>query len=265
MDWDTEKRQSLLARLNEISETLQFQDTASLDQDTVLDLEVEEEGVLMEYAELLPHTKITRCPYCDSEVAVAIDTQGFDGPWWWTTCPVDLPQHRSCRHFLLFQGAVNLQERLPEEATESVMLGPGAPFVIDRLMSKHTVKCVVSSVDMATDHRIFLMSYFSEEALPPIELHQEFRHEKYPLVNEDGDIEFSESKHDPWNFDLKPFFESEQLLWIAPEDSTLTLQSGLENPYLELEGTRMNQVLEFGEVDLYEAPYGQEDTKFEPH
>ena len=260
----TEQRQ-IIDRLKTIAQNLDGGGALKMDPAVATELEAEEEYLLLEYMELLDHIAISRCPICDAELKVAIDLTGFDGPWWWTTCPVDLPKHKCCPHFQVFLGAVNLQGTEPQESSESVMLGPGAPFVVTRLLEQQGSKAVLNAVKTDGGQTVFIIAYFSEEPLPQTESHQEFRHESYALLDDDGEAEFAEYKHDPWNFDLKPFFESEQLLWIAPEDTTLTLQAGLENPYLELGGTRMNQVLEFGEVDLYEAPYGQEDTKFEPH
>ena len=118
---------------------------------------------------------------------------------------------------------------------------------------------------MHEGHTVFIIAYYSETPFPQTESHQEFRHESYALLDDEGEIEFAEHKHDRWNFDLNLWFEADQLVWIAPGDTSLVLKSDLATPYNGLDGTKMNQVLEYGEVDLYEAPHDQEDTKFERH
>ena len=259
------QQQAIIDRLKQIAEALDGGGALKMSQDAATDLETEEEYLLMEYMELLDHIPVSRCPICDADLKVTIDLAGFDGPWWWTTCPVDLPAHKSCQHFQVFLGAVHLRGTEPEESSESVMVGPAMPFVVTRLLEHPTAKAVVSELKMHEGHTVFIIAYYSETPFPQTESHQEFRHESYALLDDEGEIEFAEHKHDRWNFDLNLWFEADQLVWIAPGDTSLVLKSDLATPYNGLDGTKMNQVLEYGEVDLYEAPHDQEDTKFERH
>lgn len=263
MIWTADNRASLMQRLAEIAEAFERKGVVGLGVETTRALQQEEEDLLLEYAEILPRQTVSRCPICGEELRVAIDLAGFDGPWWWTTCPVDLPQHHACEHFQVFLGAVNLRGREPEEVTEPVLAGPGAPFVVDRLMKMDGVKAVLSRLVTEAGDHVYLISYFSEQPIDDTELHQEFRLESYALLDDEGQPEFAEYKFDPWNFELAPWFESGSLLWIAPGDEDFVVRSGAGNPYEGLEGTPMKQVLEYGECLLEEPPMGQESTLFE--
>jgi hypothetical protein len=259
------QQQAIIDRHKQIAEALDGCGALKMEQNAATDLETEEEYLLMEYMELLDHIPVSRCPICGADLKVTIDLAGFDGPWWWTTCPVDLPTHKSCQHFQVFLGAVHLRGTEPEESSESVMVGPAIPFVVTRLLEHPTAKAVLSALKTHEGHTVFIIAYYAEKPFPQAESHQEFRHESYALLDDQGEIEFAEHKHDRWDFDLDPWLQTKQLTWIAPEDTSLRLRGGLESPYKGLDGTKMNQVLEYGEVDLYEAPHDQKDTKFERH
>ena len=263
MTWTSDQRDKLTNRLREIGDILFSPDARELDDDAAIALEAEEQALLLEYAENMPHVAVSRCPICQEELKIAMDLRGLDGPWWWAVRPVDVPRHHACEHFQVHQGAMNFGTRMPVEVTETVRVGPGAPFVIDRLLEMDGVTAVVSGLKTEHGDQIFLMAYFAENPIPDTELHQEWLQESYTQLDADGEPEFAETKFDPWDFDLQPWFDSGKLQWIDPGDPDLALHTGTPNPYLGIEGTQMSQVIVEGELELAEAPYGQENTMYE--
>jgi hypothetical protein len=263
MAWTETTRQNLLSKAKEIGQKLTGPAIETLSLDEMEELDNEEVRLLEEYAENIPFTSLSRCPFCNSELMVAIDLIGMDGPWWWATCPVSLPEHDACEHFQFFQGALDLHDRYPREVYEGVMVGPAVPFMIKRISDMNGVKAVVSQFDLVKGDTAYLIAYFAEQAIDQSELHQEWRKEWYALVNADGEIVGTESKFDPWDFDLAPYIESDKLLWIDPGDASLKLHNGLPSPYVGLKGTQQRQIIQEGEVQLWAAPEGQESSLFE--
>lgn len=250
-------------RLREIGEILWSPAARDMSGPERQALKQEERELLLEYAELLEHQTVSRCPICEAPLQIAIDTGGLDGPWWWTNCPVDLPVHLACEHFQVFLGAMDLGTRNPDEVTENVMLGPARPFVVDRLLSMEDMQAVLSTLTMDNGDTLYLTAYFAPKPVPQEALHQEFRHEKYPLRDADGEIVFAGSKFDPWDFDLRPWAEQGKLQWIARGDDAHTLREGKPETYTGLAGTELMQQLADGELELSEAPQGQENAQYE--
>ena len=134
MTWSLAQRESVKARLQEIGAILWNPDAINLERSVRKGLKQEERNLLLEYAENLEHSQISRCPLCNQNVQVAMDLGGLHGPWWWKRCPVELPGDLACEHYLFYQGAINFGGRIPAEVTETVLAGPAAPFVIDRVL-----------------------------------------------------------------------------------------------------------------------------------
>lgn len=263
MAWTPEHREALLAAAREARQQLKPPKLFELEPAEYAEIEAREQALLMEYAENLPYHELSRCPICETPLSMPIDLVGLDGPWWWMTCPVELPPEDACEHFRLFQGALHLGTRTPSEVREAVMVGPGAPFVIDRLLGIEGMKAVLSQFRLKTGDTAFLIAYFSEAPVDQSELHQNWRKEKYPIRNEDGEIIGAEYRNDPWNFALEPWIENGTLAWIAPGDSELALRTDLPSPFGELEGTHQKQILMSGKVHLWAPPHGQESARFE--
>ncbi len=263
MTWSLAQRESVKTRLQEIGAILWSPDAINLERSVRKGLKQEERNLLLEYAENLEHSQISRCPICNKNVQVAMDLGGLHGPWWWKRCPVELPGDLACEHYLFYQGAINFGERIPSEVMETVLAGPAAPFVIDRVLEISGVSAVLSELATEMGDRIFLTTYFSEKMLQPMQLHQFWLREKLPIPNENGDISFTEAFFDPWDFDLEPWITSQKLFWTSPTDPQLNLLSTMPNPYLDVAGTTMRQVLAAGAIELREAPFGQKNTMYE--
>ena len=99
MTWTKSTREELLSKAKEVSMKLSAPGFGGLSIEELEKLDIEETNLLEEYAENIPFASVSRCPFCETKLEVAIDLIGLDGPWWWATCPVELPAHDSCEHF----------------------------------------------------------------------------------------------------------------------------------------------------------------------
>ncbi len=257
------QRESIKNRLREIGTILWSPDAIDLERSARQSLKREERNLLLEYAENLEQVEASKCPICGETLRITMDLGGLHGPWWWKRSPVDFPADMACEHYRFYQGAINFGDRIPTEVTETVIAGPGAPFIIERVLGLPDVRAVVSQLQTELQDRIFLTTYFSPTALAPMQLHQFWLREKLPIPNEDGDVEFTEAFFDPWEFNLAPWFESKKLFWIQPDDATQTLSSSTPNFFSDVSGTLMRQVLGAGAIELREAPFGQKNTMYE--
>jgi hypothetical protein len=221
--------------------------------------------LLMEYAEGLPVVPASRCPHCEAVLEIRMDPAGIDGPWWWSRCPVDWGVPDACEHFQVFLGALDFHGRAPLEADVwTVLPGPGAPFVIERLLGIEGMQAVISALQLGSGDTAYVIAYFSAEPVPPAELHAEWRRESFYVLDDvEGDIEVV--TNDVWQFDLDPWLERGKLLWIEPGDGDFELHEGTACPYRNLEGTRRKQVVVAGRVDLDAPPAGGEGGLYMPH
>jgi hypothetical protein len=221
--------------------------------------------LLMEYAESVPFVPLSRCPICETVLEIRIDTVGIDAPWWWCDCPVDWGIPQACEHFRVFLGAIDFRGREPSEVNVwSVLAGPGAPFVIERMLEMEGMQAVISRVPLGSGDTGYLIAYFSAAPVEPADLHQEWRREKWIMPSPDGTA-LENMVNDPWQFELLPWLERGKLLWIAPDDPDLRLSEGTACPYRDLEGTRRSQLVEGGGIMLLAPPEGGGSGLYLPH
>lgn len=264
MAWSKSQRDEIVRQISRLSTELSGHNRAKHPEETLDSMEEEEERLLEEYAENLEYQDVSRCPICGEVFRLPIDLGGLDGPWWWESCPVDLPQPAGCEHYQVFLGALDLNGRTPSEVTDGVSPGPGAPFVVARLLEDEKAIAVLSIVQLATGDTGYLVVYFAEEQIDEMDLHQEWRLEFYSIPDADGEPEFAESKLDPWDFDIDPWISKGALHWINKGDKELLLHDSLPCPHSNSRGTKMSQVIAAGEVELRESPEGGESSLFEP-
>ena len=222
----------------------------------------ERDRLWLEYAENIPRFRTHRCPFCKETLEISVDDVGLDGPWWWKLCPVALPPPRACDHFEFVLGALDLRGRGPTEATEGVAPGPGAPFVIDRLLSIATVKAVLANLELETGDVAYLTAYFSSDPLEPEDRHQEWRKTAYALEDDEGEPIASHTQFDAWNFEIDPWIEREELLWIHPGDELLNLRSERPSPFSGATGLRFEQQIVNGELTLKDPPDDRDSELF---
>ena len=83
----------------------------------------------------------------------------------------------------------------------------------------------------------------------------------YQYVDQQGELAWYESFDTAasWDFELRKWIESGKLLWIAPGDWSMTLQSAVDGcPYLDLPGERQEQRIYAGRVEVGRPKIGKE-------
>lgn len=265
MNW-LEDRNRLVAQLKQVQLELRPPRRQAHQIDEIRRFRGEFDLLLDEYVENVPRVPVSRCPICGKALELVIDLGGLDSPWWWDTCPRTFPRPNACEHFQVFLGAVDFHGRAPEEVNVwGVLPGPGAPFVIARLLSMQGMQAVVSALRIGGSDTGYLIAYFSSEPVAQTDLHQEWRKQTWTLYSPDGDPVAEDVVNDPWDFQLAPWFDAGKLHWIAPDDPDLKLRAERPCPYEEHPGVRQKQIIGSGRLTLGAAPDGTEPEYYEKH
>ena len=93
----------------------------------------------------LPRMPVSCCPHCKKPLYRAFDPFGLEGLWWRSDAQPDEPP--PCPHFCVLLGAVDLRTS-PSRPDFDVHPGPGAPFVVPRLLQKEGMVAVVSEIKL---------------------------------------------------------------------------------------------------------------------
>lgn len=221
--------------------------------------------MLAEYGDRLPRVPFSRCPHTQVVLKRSFDPFALDGPWWHKSRTVKIEEPAAPPTFMVVLGALDLRGREPVEAVAPVLPGPAAPFVVPRLLRLPGMKAVISQLPVGTGDVAYPIAYFSEEPHPPARLHQPWLRQDMWYPNDSGGTSWG-IKNDPWDFDLRPWIESGQLLWIRPGDADTTLRSHAEGeacPYLDLPGERLPQTLGGGKRGVMDLPDGSPVLPFE--
>jgi len=198
----------------------------------------------------LPTVALSRCPFSGLVLEMPFDPLGLDGLWWRYEAPIR-GYPKPLPSFMALTGAVRL-ERPVENAPFLVVPGPGLPFVYPRLLSQGTIKGVMYAVAVGR-HKAFVISYFAPTRPLGLAMPNLWASNNYEFTRPDGSTGWYETFDTAadWDFELRPWFQSGQLLWIAPGDKDMKLQSGLDTcPYLDLTGERREQRLYQGDVEV---------------
>lgn len=200
------------------------------------------------YREGLPRLPIARDPYSGDVFDFAVDTFGLDGPWWDYHYPVR-PADEPPASVFSITGAMSI-EHAPPTFAHVAKVGPGAPFVVPRLLAHDAVTAVISQIDVA-GNPAWPITYFAD---PPLLDHHRFNtwganryHWRWP----DGDWRWNDCTEDAetLDFDLLPWIESGKLRWIAPGDRTLVLRDTTARcPYRRIAGVQAFQRVSQGKV-----------------
>lgn len=215
------------------------------------------------YREQLPVLALSRCPFTKAVYEHSLDPFGIDGPWWdyrASNRPLEMMQGT----VLAFTGALTMVSNI-ECAPFLVRPGPGAPFVVPRMLSRDGVRAVIYSLPIG-EHTGYVITYFADPAPDDLEGFNDWGMDFYQFeydIDHLGWYQASETAADH-DFDLAPYLTSGQLLWIAPGDDGMTLREGLAGcPYVDAEGCRVPQMVQDGERWLGEFPF-DEDGAPEP-
>ncbi|TMQ99980.1 hypothetical protein ETD83_17580 [Actinomadura soli] len=188
------------------------------------------------YRQWLPEIPLTRDPHSGDALHWPLDPVDLDGWFWNYEAPVRRLPARFPRLWLTLTGAM----RIAQPVTYTPFLckpGPGAPYVVPRILEAPDVRAVISEVRVGR-HTGWAIAYFGPR--PGVRLENEWGTQEYYVYDDDGEWKgWSQNTPWPadWDFDLEPWLSSGRLLWIAPGDSTLTLRQGPAScPYLGIEG-----------------------------
>jgi hypothetical protein len=203
-------------------------------------------GQLLEnYAAAVPRVPVSRCPFSGDVVWRSVDLAGLDGPWWEYDGVVRPIDRLPATHFA-FTGALALAADV-EDVDELRKPGPGAPFVLPRLLVHDAITAVLSALPVG-QHRGYVIYYFAEQPPNGALRANDWGADRHWF--DDGvhwDQIFDDA--DAYDYDLAPWIERGRLRWIHPSDSELELRRGLNGcPFLDLDGPRHPQRLEAGEV-----------------
>ena len=195
----------------------------------------------------LPTLPLSRCPHTGETAWHSFDPYGLDGLWWRYGAAARPPERLPGTHFAL-TGAVALASRV-ERAPFLCKPGPGAPYVLPRLLGLPSVVAVLSSVPVGA-HQGYATSYFAQP-LPVAPAANVWGDDHYLYLDERGASHRVAvvEREEEFDFELAPWIELGRLFWITPGDGTLTLHDTVHDcPYLGLPGRRGLQRIQDGEV-----------------
>src|SRR5262249_29653749 len=141
-------------------------------------------------------------------------------------------------------------------AGKEIQPGPGAPYVIPRLLSLEGVTCVISSMAMPPlGTTAYFMTYFAEPRRPAAQSHQMWLRDAFYYVDPQGYRHWN-SCNDSWDFDIAAWNARGKIRWTAPNDAGAVLVDGANCPYAGLGGVRAPQSIRDGAVTALPLPDG---------
>ncbi len=221
-----------------------------------------------EYFDRLPRVVMSACPYCGESVERAFDPWGIDGLWWGinTICSYDEPG--ACEHFQVLLGALRLGEDavIPADMLLSSQPGPEVPFVVPRLLELPHMIAVVGELAMKNGGRAYPLAYYSDSTIEPVDLHQPWCRTEHWFPTAEG--EGWTVATDPWDFDLEPYVQSEQLRWVlldADESPPRVHRASADGPcpFVGLPGERAKQCISGGSRTVLPLPAGEPAWPFD--
>jgi hypothetical protein len=200
-----------------------------------------------EYLRRLPRPALSCCPVCAQPLHRSFDPFGLDGLWWRSDAHPDEPQ--PCPHFCLLLGAVDLAAAKPA-ADFDVHPGPGAPFVVPRILSMPDMVAVVSEIALADGAKAYPIAYFAPRR-PPVQLltaswpRTNFVYQTQLAVQawRRADEPPTGLAPDTRDFDLAPWIARGQLRWCAPGSDRTRLATSPTCPFVDLPGVQHAQLI----------------------
>jgi hypothetical protein len=206
-------------------------------------------GLRKYYVDDLPATPVARHPSDGSVVTAAIDSAGLDGPFWDAQNPAR-PAEIMPPGFVVYSGSMRLVPDGLEHTPYLCLPGPPAPFVVPDLLEREGVQAVLVTVAVGA-HTGYIVSYFSSGRSEPPPLPNEWGRREYWLRTEGRPVHMATSS-DGWpapDFELTPWIDGGKLAWVAPGDTTLSLERRSRGcPYLELRGDHRFQRVQLGQI-----------------
>jgi hypothetical protein len=152
--------------------------------------------------------------------------------------------------FLGLAGALHPAPPPFERTPWCVSPGPEAPWIDHELLEHPDIRVVVNAVRIGR-HLGYALAYFGAPGAPDLVRVNAWGTDNYRFVDDAGEVRWGERQMWPerCDFELAPWIRAGRLLWIAPDDDTLTLRSTVAGcPYLELPGRREPIYLQDGDL-----------------
>lgn len=189
----------------------------------------------------LPFLPITRCPFSGQVVYHSLDPYGIDGLWWNYEAPVR-PVENLPVTFHAITGAIRLDGSFGN-APFLCVPGPAVPYVVPKILENDHLRAVVSSLPIG-NNTAYIVAYFTDQEDVRVPRVDCLGMNRWEIVDRNGTFQWGEGllAAGDYDFDLAGWVERGRLLWIPPDDRTLTLQKGTYGcPYLSLPETRRVQ------------------------
>lgn len=183
----------------------------------------ERERILAEYETRLPRIWLSRCPFTDAVVRLAVDAHGFDGPWFDPIRPTRPVADLLPATFLAVTGEVPPGAGSVQVAES---WAPGSPWVVPRLLDRPGVGAVLSMTRVGKTG-VWLVTYFSEQGPGESSVIAEWGASVARVPTGGGAWRLVAATEEPnVDRDLGPWIQSGKLSWIEPFDMAVGLCQG---------------------------------------
>jgi hypothetical protein len=201
-----------------------------------------------EYFRGLPRPALSCCPLCEKPLHRSFDPFGLDGLWWRSDVQPDEPQ--PCLHFCLLLGAVDLAGVTPAPDFD-VQPGPGAPFVVPRILAMPEMVAVVSEVAMADGTKAYPIAYFAPRRPPIQTLTASWARRNFVYKTQLGVQAWRRADEPPtglppdaWDFELASWITEGKLRWCEPgSDRSRLAATSTTCPFVGLSGVKDAQLI----------------------
>jgi hypothetical protein len=203
-------------------------------------------NILLEYFENVEIISLSRCPICNEKLRHSFDKYGIDGFWWSESTRIkEILEPEHCKHFKLMQGAVNLNNLMPNGGIFRSLIGPEVPYVIPAILNNPDTYSVISSIKLEDGHIAYPIVYFSDKEISTGLGSGTWINYSYYLGNFEEEF-ISDKEEDKWDFNLRSWVQNGKLKWIEPNDNEFKISTKplSQFPYYNIKGTKEIQILQ---------------------
>jgi hypothetical protein len=202
-----------------------------------------------EYFRRLPRLSLACCSLCEKPLYRSFDPFGLDGLWWRSDSEPEEPQ--PCPHFCLLLGAVDLAGQLPQPDFD-VQPGPGAPYVIPRLLEQPGMIAVISELALSDGTTAYPIAYFSPRRPPIKTLTASWARTNFVYTTQLGEHAWRRATEpalgqprDAWDYQLAPWLAAGKVRWCDPQGDRTTLSNAAASacPFLNLPGAKFPRIV----------------------